>query len=262
VSDLESYELRTPENVSFSFELGGLATRALAWLIDLMVLVGLIMLIAALSSLAGMAIGQVASAIMFILIFAVQWFYFVVLEWRMDGRTLGKRALGLRVIDERGVRITFLQAAVRNLLRVADFLPGLYLVGGVCTLLDGRGRRLGDLAAATLVVRDRSSPMPSAIVPAAERYNSFIQDPHVRTAARRIDAALRETMVSLALRRERLKLPVRVELFARLAQHLEATLGVAKPPFFSDEKYVLNLTAVVLGAGPSSRSSGLGRPGA
>jgi hypothetical protein len=207
-------------------------------------------------SIAGLALGELASAIVFLLAFAVQWFYFVVLEWRLDGRTLGKHALGLRVIDERGVRVTFLQATVRNLLRIVDLLPGLYLVGATTALLDGRGRRLGDLAAGTLVVRTRSMPMPSAIVPPAERYNSFIEDPAIRTAARRIDAAERDTMVSLALRRERLALPVRLQLFERLARHLEGKLGVGKPPFFSDEKYVLNLTAIVLGASRERTAKG------
>lgn len=243
----ETYELRTPENVEFSFELGGLASRALAWLLDSIVIVALVVLVAIVCSIAGLALGNLAGALMFLLAFAVQWFYFVVLEWRMDGRTLGKRALGLRVIDERGVRVGFLQAAVRNLLRIVDFLPGLYMTGAVAALADARGRRLGDLAAGTLVVRTRRTPMPSAIVPPQERYNSFIEDASVRIAARRIRAPERDAMVSLALRREEIALPVRLELFERLARHLEQTLGVGKPPFFSDEKYVLNLTAIVLG---------------
>ncbi|MBI2892569.1 MAG: RDD family protein [Deltaproteobacteria bacterium] len=243
----ETFELRTPENVEFSFDLGGILSRALAWVLDSIVIVALILLIGIVCSIAGLALGDLAVALMFLFAFAVQWFYFVVLEWRMDGQTLGKRALGLRVIDEHGVRIGFLQAAVRNLLRIVDFLPGVYLTGALAALVDGKGRRLGDLAAGTLVVRTRRAPMPSVIVPPKERYNSFIEDAAVRVAARRIRAAERDAMVSLALRRDQLALPVRLQLFERLARHLEAALAVEKPPFFSDEKYVLNLTAIVLG---------------
>jgi uncharacterized RDD family membrane protein YckC len=249
----DRYELRTPENVVFVFELGGLASRLLAWLVDMTIIVALILVIGIACSVAGVALGQLALAIMFVLAFAVQWFYFVVLEWRMGGRTLGKRLLGLRVIDARGVSVSFFQAAVRNLIRVVDFLPGLYFTGAVAALLDAHGRRLGDLAATTLVVRDRSTPMPSAIVPESERYNSFIHDPSVCLSARRIGMAERDLMVSLALRRDRLDVPVRLALFGRLARHLEEKLGVPRPPFFSEEKYVLNLTAIVLGAGPSWR---------
>lgn len=240
--------IRTPENVEFGFELGGLASRLLAWLLDTAVIGGIVVMLGAIFLLLGVALGGFAIAFLFLAIFVVQWFYYVVLEWRFDGQTLGKRVLGLRAIDQRGFRIGFFQAAVRNLVRIVDFVPGLYLTGGLAALLDPHGRRLGDLAAGTIVVRSRAAPMPSAIVPQAERYNSFIDDPAVRHAARRIDADLRDVMVSLALRRESLALPVRLALFERLSRHLSEKLGVPRPPFFSDEKLVLNLTAVVLGA--------------
>ena len=97
------------------------------------------------------------------------------------------------------------------------------------------------------MVRERKAPAPSAVVPQSERYNTFVEDPAVASACRRITAPEREIMVGLSLRREQLPLPVRRELFAQLAAHLEDRLGVARPSFFSEEKYVLNLTAVALG---------------
>lgn len=242
--------IRTPENVEFGFELGGLASRLVAWLLDTAVIVGILFVASVVMLTAGVALGGIAVAILFVIVFAVQWFYYVVLEWRWDGQTMGKRVVGLRVVDARGFRIGFFQAAVRNLVRIVDFAPGLYLVGAVSALVDPEGRRLGDLAAGTLVVRTRAAPMPSAVVPPSERYNSFIEDPAVRHAARRIGAAERDLMVSLALRREQLALPVRLALFERLARHLSETLAVERPAVFSDEKFVLNLTAVVLSAPP------------
>lgn len=241
--------IRTPENVEFAFELGGLASRMLAWMLDFALIAGITMIFGLVLGLIGLALGGIAIALLFVVFFVVQWFYFVILEWRFDGQTLGKRVLGLRTIDERGFRIGFFQATIRNLVRIVDFLPGLYGTGAVTALLDRQGRRLGDLAAGTLVVRTRKAPMPSQVVPPAERYNTFIDDPAVRMAARRIDPALRDLMVSLALRRETLELPVRLALFERLAQHLSAKLGIPRPPFFSDEKLVLNLTAIVLSPG-------------
>jgi uncharacterized RDD family membrane protein YckC len=257
---IERTVIRTPENVEFEFERAGLASRAAAWLIDLGLIGALLLLVALASLLAGIVLGGLATAVLFLLAFAIQWGYFVFFEWYWDGRTPGKRALGIRTLQARGVRITFFQSALRNLLRIADFLPAAYLVGAATTLLDASGRRLGDIAAGTLVVRVRTSPMPSVIVPPGERYNSFVRDPAVRAAASRIRTAEREVMVALAMRRERLPLPVRVSLFKRVAAHLEALVGVPRPPIFSDEKYVLNLTAVVLDPAAAGRNAPVASP--
>lgn len=242
----EILRVRTPENVTFEFELAAIPARAAAWVLDVLAMIALIMIAMKIVESFALA-GGFASAVGLVAVFVVQWGYGALSEWALGGQTIGKRILGLRVLDERGLRITFVQAVVRNLVRTVDFLPGFYLVGGVSALLDGRGRRLGDLAAGTIVVRERRAPTPAAIVPAAERHNTFVHDPAVVLAARRITAPERDAMIALGLRRERLPLAVRHELFGRLADHLERRLGVARPSFFSPEKYVLNLTAVVLG---------------
>lgn len=250
------YAIRTPENVEFEFELVDLPTRAMAWLVDIFVMLGAISAVSTIASYAGVAIGELGTALVLLFAFLVQWFYGIVCEWRFAGRTIGKAALGLRVIDARGIQITFLQAAVRNLVRIVDLLPGLYGVGAVCALLDRHGRRLGDLAAGTIVVRERRVPVPSRIVPQTERYNTFVDDPRVRAVAKRISAAERDAMVGLALRRDELPLSVRSELFARMASHLAKKLALPRPSYFSDEKYVLNLTAIALGAQEQSRVEG------
>src|SRR4029077_20665243 len=125
-----------------------------------------------------------------------------------------------------------------------DILPALYFVGAVCALLDRDGRRLGDLAAGTVVVRQRRSPRPRTLVAKVNRYNSFIHDPVVVHASTRITPRERDAMVGLAMRRESLPLAVRYALFGKLTQHLEARLGMKRPDYFSEERYVLNLTAV------------------
>jgi uncharacterized RDD family membrane protein YckC len=244
----DAYEIRTPENVVFEFELAGLGSRALAWFIDLIVMISMITAASCVASAMTSIAGGFALALLSIAAFLAQWWYSALAEWWTGGRTVGKMVVGLRTLDERGLRISFLQAVVRNLVRIVDLLPALYLVGGVSALLDRSGRRLGDLAAGTIVVRERRAPPPAQVVPPAQRYNTFISDPLVVHAARRIAPLEREAMIGLSLRRERLPLAVRHELFVRLAAHLEARLGVPRPPFFSEEKYVLNLTAVVLAA--------------
>ncbi|MBX3268815.1 MAG: RDD family protein [Sandaracinaceae bacterium] len=245
---MSSYVIRTPENVTFEFELAGIASRALAWLVDVCVMLTLLVVASQVVQAITPVLGGFGMAVFFIAAFLIQWWYAAILEWWWGGQTVGKRIVGLRSLSADGVRMTFLQAVVRNLVRILDLLPGLYLVGGSSALLDRHRRRLGDLAAGTIVVRERRALVPSAVVPASERYNTFVDDPAIAIAVRRITAPEREAMIGLSLRRERLPLPVRRELFAQLAAHLEARLGVPRPPFFSEEKYVLNLTAVAMAA--------------
>jgi uncharacterized RDD family membrane protein YckC len=241
------YTIRTPENVSFDFELAGIASRAVAWLIDLLVMSSLSVLVLIIVSLLGVVLGGIATALYFVTAFCIQWGYGALSEWRWNGQTIGKRTIGIRALQQGGTRITLMQAVVRNLVRIVDILPAMYLTGGACALLDRHGRRLGDLAAGTVVVRQRRSPRPSAVVAPIERYNSFIHDPAVIHASTRISAPERDAMIGLALRRDNLPLAVRYALFSKLARHLETRLALARPDYFSEERFVLNLTAVVLG---------------
>ncbi|MBX7195275.1 MAG: RDD family protein [Sandaracinaceae bacterium] len=243
----EHLVIRTPENVAFEHELAALGTRAMAWSIDVVAIVGLILLTSLAVGEGLSRLGGLGMAIHFILIFLIQWGYGAVLEWLLAGRTLGKLLLGLRTVSDRGLRITLLQSAIRNLVRTVDFLPVLYGVGGVAALLDPRCRRLGDLAAGTVVVHERRTPRPSSFLPVSERHNTFASDPAVLVAARRITPPEREILVALCLRRDQLPLGVRHELFEELADHLSQRLHLPRPSFFSAEKFAVQLAAVVLG---------------
>ena len=248
------YRIRTPENVSFEFELAGIGARALAWTIDVAVMFTLTVVAVLLASLFGAVLGGLAMAFYFMAAFTIQWGYGALTEWRWAGQTPGKRILGLRVLTDAGTRISFMQAVVRNLIRTVDILPFSYLVGGVSALLDPNGRRLGDIAAGTVVIRQRRSPRPSAVMAPVDRYNSFINDPAVVHASGRITPPERDAMLGLAVRRENLPLPVRYSLFAKLSSHLERRLGIQRPDYFSEEKFVLNLAAVVLGLSSEAAS--------
>ena len=96
--------------------------------------------------------GGLGVAIYLILLFGLEWLYPVVFELSRWGATPGKRALGLVVVMDNGLPITPAASLTRNLLRVADFLPFLYGFAVVCLLLRKDSKRLGDLAAATLVI--------------------------------------------------------------------------------------------------------------
>jgi hypothetical protein len=94
-------------------------------------------------------------AVYALIAFGFLWGYYIFFETLWDGQTPGKRRARLRVIRSDGLPIGFAEAAIRNLVRMVDFLPAYYGVGVVAMFVDGRSRRLGDLAAGTLVVRDK-----------------------------------------------------------------------------------------------------------
>ena len=237
--------VRTPENVVVEHELAGLSARALSVLIDLLVMSTLVGVAALTCAVFGVVLAGFARALYFVALFAIQWGYAVVLEWRWHGQTVGKRLAGTRVLTRHGLAISFGQAALRNLLRIVDILPGGYLLGGVSALLDARGRRLGDIAADTVVVRVQHGVRLKEILGEGAPLILAEPDSALASAARAITASERDALLRLIARRERLPLAVRHDLFAKLARHLEARLGLSRTEFLSDERFLLNLAAEV-----------------
>ena len=156
---LDTYrEVITPEGVALQLPAAGPVPRALAWFIDLAVRAGLLML-------AGIVLGLLGTAgrgLYLIVLFLLYWGYPIVLEALWRGQTLGKRAMSLRVVSADGAPVGWLAAITRNLLRTVDMLPFGYAAGLVCSLSDRYGRRLGDLAAGTLVVHEERDHVPAA----------------------------------------------------------------------------------------------------
>lgn len=141
-------EVLTPEGVALHLRAAGPVPRALAWAIDLAIRIGLLLVCALLLT----PLGQAASGVYLLVLFALFWAYPVVCEGAFGGQTPGKRALDLRVIAADGAPLGWVAAFVRNLLRVVDMLPFGYATGLVASLADPWGRRLGDLVAGSLVV--------------------------------------------------------------------------------------------------------------
>ena len=125
----------------------GMVPRIYEFLID--ALIRLLMLTGL--SLAFEQLGGFGAGIMLMAFFAIEWFYPVVFELTLSGATPGKRALGLRVVMDSGLPVTSAASLVRNLLRTADFLPLAYGFGFASMLMRNDFKRIGDLAAGTLV---------------------------------------------------------------------------------------------------------------
>jgi len=152
-------EIRTPENVRLRHPVAGLASRAEALGRDMILQTfaawGGIMLLGGVERHVGRSL---ADALAFLLVFLVFAGYHILFEMIWDGRTPGKRAVGLRVVMRDGQRVQFHASAIRNALRAADWLPALFLAGIATIFATPDHRRLGDLAAGTLVVRDEDFP--------------------------------------------------------------------------------------------------------
>ncbi len=165
---LDTYrEVVTPEGVALHLPAAGPVPRALAWVIDFLIRAGAML---AMGTVLG-ALGRAGVGVYTVAMFLVFWFYPVVFEAMWDGRTPGKRSLGLRVIAANGAPVGWLAAFTRNLLRVVDMLPLAYATGLVASLLDPWGRRLGDMVAGTLVVHEarprdpQPAPADTALAP-------------------------------------------------------------------------------------------------
>lgn len=153
--DLEDrITITAPEGVDLHIVLAGAASRFIAGTIDLFLQLMLIGLAAFITfALIG---GGLGVALFAMAAFASLYLYDILFEIFASGRTPGKRWTHLRVVRAQGQPVDLPASAIRNLLRLIDFLPTAYLVGIVCIILTKRNQRLGDLAAATIVIREHA----------------------------------------------------------------------------------------------------------
>jgi uncharacterized RDD family membrane protein YckC len=242
--------IATPERVAFQYEIAGIGSRFLAQFVDVAILTVVTFVIFIAATGLGMLFKSAETAILFALIlgFIVVAGYFLVSEAVLSGQTLGKRAVRLRVVGDQGQPITLGQAAIRNLVRFVDFLPFFYGIGIITLFVNGRGKRLGDFAAGTLVVRDRqrvslydlastssagkpstgdlgASPAPVASIWATPANAGATPAVPALPQAPQVDQALRRLVVAYAARREELPADRR----QALAQSAEPALRRALP---------------------------------
>ncbi len=150
-------EVETPEGIVLELRPAGLIVRfyafAIDWLIRLLALYAVLMISA--------FMGGIGVAFWLILAFACEWLYPMVFELGASGATPGKRVFNLKVVMDNGLPVTPAASITRNLLRVADFLPFGFGFAITSMLLRRDYKRLGDMAAATLVVHQQR-PAPQA----------------------------------------------------------------------------------------------------
>jgi uncharacterized RDD family membrane protein YckC len=236
--------IATPEGVTFSLPLAGPVTRALAFFLDLAVALAIqrvVMLIVAVVTLVAPDIGGFGAILVQFIIFNG---YSAICEMLWNGKTMGKHVVGIRVMDERGLRLQPHQVLIRNLVRFVDALPICYALGGAVCFFSPRCQRLGDLAAGTVVVRNVKIVPPNVEGVIGERFNSFRQYPHLEARLRQnVSAEDAQMALSALIRREDLESESAIQLFGMIAQRFrdvvnfpdEATIGL------TDEQYVRNV---------------------
>ena len=138
----------TPEGIELTLHLAGPVPRALAWAIDLLIRVGIVFAI----WIPAATLGRAGWGVVLLAMFFVEWLLPAWFEAAWHGQTPGKRLMGLMVLNDDGTPVRWPAALTRNLLRAADFLPVLYGLGLVAMLMSRDFKRLGDLAAGTVVV--------------------------------------------------------------------------------------------------------------
>jgi uncharacterized RDD family membrane protein YckC len=142
------YQVETPEGIDLPLRPAGLMVRALAFSIDL----GLRGLILGLLFTVLAFLGKLGAGLGSILLFGVSWWYMVLFEVLNQGRSPGKQWMGLRVVQDDGTPVGWSASLLRNLLRFVDLLPFGYFLGAISCLQHPTFKRLGDLAAGTLVI--------------------------------------------------------------------------------------------------------------
>ncbi|HTC30556.1 MAG TPA: RDD family protein [Candidatus Acidoferrum sp.] len=212
-------EVRTPESIAFSYDLAGVGSRFLALAIDFTIqIVAVILIVWALVALSGhvrpgsivlartdRVIYNLAIAFIVAVVFLIFFGYFIAFETLWNGQTPGKRLLGIRVVRDGGYPVDFMASLIRNLIRVGEMALGFYAISAVVAVLSPLNKRIGDIAAGTIVIRESRMESPEQMlrevaepVYAATAYVSgeerslirrFLERRHDLVAARRVSLA-------------------------------------------------------------------------
>ena len=227
-------DVRTPESIAFSYELAGIGSRFLALAVDLLIQIAIVVLIVwGISSISGHApaahakalprserlLSNVALAIVIASFFAIFFGYFIAFEALWNGQTPGKRALGLRVVRDGGYPIDFSASVIRNLIRVGEMGAGFYAVSVLVALLSPENKRIGDIAAGTIVVRDARMQRPDDLLRAIRNEPAYASTAFVSGEERALIKRFLE-------RRDDLEPQRRRAIAAQIAQRVRPRLPV------------------------------------
>jgi len=239
---------RTGEGFAFELPQAAVSDRCLAWLVDAAVIAVGMQIISLLLAILAPKVPGVAAGVQTLASFIVLLLYAATLEWFWQGQTVGKRAVGIRVMDARGLPLSGTQVLMRNLLRVVDALPLLYLVGGASCIFTRRGQRVGDAVAGTVVVARQEAETRSLPAFSPSKYNSLLESPLEAMRLReQVTPEAAALLIEALARRDDLDARARVQLFGELRAHFrlladfpqEATIELSDEQFLRDAAGIL-----------------------
>ncbi len=226
---VDKLTIETPEQTSLEYPLAGIGSRFLAIALDTLIQwgAGLVLFVILLMVQPTRQFWEGpfnwALAVMILFAFLLQFGYFAIFEAIWNGQTPGKRFTRLRVIQESGRPITVYQAVVRNLIRIVDYLPTLYLTGIISMPISRQNRRVGDFVAGTVVVHEKpfeqlqvSWESPAADQPIVPHYN-----------ATRLSVEELQLIESFLHRRSFLSAELRAAMARQIADRLAARLSLS-----------------------------------
>jgi len=193
---------------------------------------------------------QWAEALVIFIFFLLNWGYFTLFEAFWNGRTPGKRVARIRVIQRSGRSIGLLESMARNLVRYVDQLPFFYGVGVIAMFVTRQHQRLGDLAAGTLVVRDREPDTPlwgdtgsRTFTAQLFSQNAPIPEPHTSVTLpalgiSKLSSTDLEVLEGFFSRRLDMSMATRQALAARIAAAIQAKSGLEVPEGTSIETFL------------------------
>ena len=146
--------IATPEGIELALRLAGPVPRAAAWALDMLLRLAILGVLAMILG----ALGGFGTGVFLLSWFLLEWLFPAWCEVHWGGATPGKKALELVVLHDDGTPVRWPAALARNLLRAIDFLPVFYGFGLIAMLASRDFKRLGDLAAGTIVVYREAKP--------------------------------------------------------------------------------------------------------
>ncbi len=233
----------TPEQVHLEFVLADIGSRFMAALLDWIIqfLLYLVLFLIALVAFSASPFHMFSqypvwlAAIYIFVLFCIYWGYYAAFEVFWKGQTPGKRWAGIRVIKDSGRPINAFEAIARNLVRIIDYLPGMYGVGVVTMLLDKKNRRLGDFVAGTLVVQETSAREAELF------FNTSTKTDFAFHQAAGLTLQEVELMETFLARRLDIPPEVRQQNAARISYRIATRLGIPREARPADNEDFLEL---------------------
>lgn len=251
---IKRLQILTPEKVLVDFELAGLGSRFISFFIDMLIQMGIIAMIVIVlitgsvmeyfdMKVFQLDLSKINSYIiagMLIMVFLVFFGYFIFFEMLMDGGSPGKKAMNIKVIRATGTALSFEASVLRNIMRIADFLPVFYLLGVVLIGVTDRYQRLGDMAANCVVVRVNKIKKPIVLPDMATEIDMTNADEYQRFKVEQQEYSFLKEYLKRRINNKSKEKDLRETVFLYFCRKFDINPNMTKPEELFDEILVKN----------------------